>query len=180
MNNELFSRLKDLAQKENRARLAVLLGAAAMLLILLSELFTPSEKTAAASAAPADDNVYRQQLEQQLSDLIAQVEGAGKTTVMVTLESGEETIYALDTLSGQTQEQQTHVLLDDGTALAQTVCAPTSVRVGRSVVRGRGRDVRVRPPRHHRRWWGRAAGVSRPNPTICVEQRRERRFFVQR
>ena len=41
MNNELFSRLKDLAQKENRARLAVLLGAAAMLLILLSELFTP-------------------------------------------------------------------------------------------------------------------------------------------
>ena len=28
MNNELFSRLKDLAQKENRARLAVLLGAA--------------------------------------------------------------------------------------------------------------------------------------------------------
>ena len=25
MNNELFSRLKDLAQKENRARLAVLL-----------------------------------------------------------------------------------------------------------------------------------------------------------
>ena len=55
MNNELFSRLKDLAQKENRARLAVLLGAVAMLLILLSELFTPSEKTAAASAAPADD-----------------------------------------------------------------------------------------------------------------------------
>ena len=53
MNNELFSRLKDLAKKENRARLAVLLGAAAMLLILLSELFTPSEKTAAASAAPA-------------------------------------------------------------------------------------------------------------------------------
>lgn len=127
MNNELFSRLKDLARKENRARLAVLLGAAAMLLILLSELFAPSGKTAAASAAPADDNVYRQQLEQQLSDLIAQVEGAGKTTVMVTLESGEETIYALDTLSGQTQKQQTHVLLDDGTALAQTVCRPQSV-----------------------------------------------------
>ena len=124
MNNELFSRLKDLAQKENRARLAVLLGAAAMLLILLSELFTPSGKTAAASAAPADDNVYRQQLEQQLSDLITQGEGAGKATVMITLESGEETIYALDTLSGQTQEQQTHVLLDDGTALAQTVCTP--------------------------------------------------------
>ena len=68
MNNELFSRLKDLAQKENRARLAVLLGAAAMLLILLSELFTPSEKTAAASAAPADDNVYRLDCSESLID----------------------------------------------------------------------------------------------------------------
>ena len=155
MNNKLFSRLKDLAQKENRARLAVLLGAAAMLLILLSELFTPSGKTAAASAAPADDNVYRQQLEQQLSDLITQVEGAGKTTVMITLESGEETIYALDTLSGQTKEQQTHVLLDDGTALAQTVC-PQSVRGGRGV-RGRGRCPGCRP--HHRAGGG-AAGCS--------------------
>ena len=165
MNNELFSRLKDLAQKENRTRLAVLLGAAAMLLILLSELFTPSEKTA--SAAPADDNVYRQQLEQQLSDLIAQVEGAGKTTVMITLESGEETIYALDTLSGQTQEQQTHVLLDDGTALAQTVCTPRVCGV--AVVCEGGGDVRV------------AARITElvgalldvPSNRICVEQRRE-------
>ena len=33
MNNELFSRLKDLAQKENRTRLAVLLGAAAFIVI---------------------------------------------------------------------------------------------------------------------------------------------------
>lgn len=167
MNNELFSRLKGLAQKENRARLAVLLGAAAMLLILLSELFAPSGKTAAASAASADDNVYRQQLEQQLSDLIAQVEGAGKTTVMVTLESGEETIYALDTLSGQTQEQQTHVLLDDGTALAQTVCTPRVCGV--AVVCEGGGDVRV------------AARITElvgalldvPSNRICVEQRRE-------
>ena len=36
MKNKLFLRLKDLVQKENRARLAVLLGAAAMLLLLLS------------------------------------------------------------------------------------------------------------------------------------------------
>lgn len=160
MNNKLFSRLKDLAQKENRARLAVLLGAAAMLLILLSELFTPSGKTAAASAAPADDNVYRQQLEQQLSDLIAQVEGAGKTTVMVTLESGEETIYALDTLSGQTQEQQTHVLLDDGTALAQTVCAPRVCGVA-VVCEGGGRCPGRRP--HHRAGGGTAGCPVQPH-----------------
>ena len=145
MNNELFSRLKDLAQKKNRARLAVLLGAAAMLLILLSELFTPSGKTAAASAAPADDNVYRQQLEQQLSDLIAQVEGAGKTTVMITLESGEETIYAL----------------------AQTVCTPRVCGV--AVVCEGGGDVRVAA----RITELVGALLDVPSNRICVEQRRE-------
>ena len=157
MNNKLFSRLKDLARKENRARLAVLLGAAAMLLILLSELFTPSGKTAAASAAPADDNIYRQQLEQQLSDLSTQVEGAGKTTVMITLESGEETIYALDTLSGQTQEQQTHVLLDDGTALAQTVCPPECAGWPWCA---RAEEMSGSPPASPS-WWGRC-WMSRP------------------
>ena len=152
MKNKLFLRLKDLVQKENRARLAVLLGAAAMLLLLLSELFTPSEKTAAASAAPADDNVYRQQLEQQLSDLIAQVEGAGRTTVMITLESGEETIYALDTLSGQTQQQQTHVLLDDGTVVCE---GGGDVRVAVRITELVGALLDV------------------PSNRICVEQRRE-------
>ena len=164
MKNKLFLRLKDLVQKENRARLAVLLGAAAMLFLLLSELFTPSEKPAAASAAPADESAYRQQLEQQLSDLITQVEGAGRTTVMITLESGEETIYALDTLSGQTQQQQTHVLLDDGTALAQTVCTP---RV--AVVCEGGGDVRVAV----RITELVGALLDVPSNRICVEQRRE-------
>ena len=167
MKNKLFLRLKDLVQKENRARLAVLLGAAAMLLLLLSELFTPSEKPAAASTAPADESAYRQQLEQQLSDLITQVEGAGRTTVMITLESGEETIYALDTLSGQTQQQQTHVLLDDGTALAQTVCAPRVCGV--AVVCEGGGDVRVAV----RITELVGALLDVPSNRICVEQRRE-------
>ena len=167
MKNKLFLRLKDLVQKENRARLAVLLGAAAMLLLLLSELFTPSEKPAAGSAAPADESAYRQQLEQQLSDLITQVEGAGRTTVVITLESGEETIYALDTLSGQTQQQQTHVLLDDGTALAQTVCTPRVCGV--AVVCEGGGDVRVAV----RITELVGALLDVPSNRICVEQRRE-------
>ena len=165
MKNKLFLRLKDLVQKENRARLAVLLGAAAMLFLLLSELFTSSAQPAAASAA--DEGAYRQQLEQQLSDLIAQVEGAGRTTVMITLESGEETIYALDTLSGQTQQQQTHVLLDDGTALAQTVCTPRVCGV--AVVCEGGGDVRVAV----RITELVGALLDVPSNRICVEQRRE-------
>lgn len=152
----------------SRAAWAVALGGAAMLLILLSELWPAQQPAAAAGAETTAENTaaaYQQQLEQRLASLISQLDGAGSATVMVTLETGEETVYALDTLSGQTQSQQTHVLLDDGTALKQTVYSP-QVR-GVAVVCDGGGDVSV------------AARITEllsalldiPTNRICVEQR---------
>lgn len=159
-------RFPGTAGKQNRTRLAVVLGGAAMLLLLLSELLpaTPPAEPSAASASQA--SAYREQLEAQLQDLIGQIDGAGATTVMVTLETGEETVYATDTQSGQTQSQETHVLLDDGTALAQTVYYPQVCGV--AVVCDGGGDVRV------------AARITElvralldiSSTRICVEQRR--------
>ena len=157
---------RELLAKPNRAKLAVALGAAAMVLILLSELLpapgAPAVSTpeTVSTAAP-----YKQQLEQQLEQLIGQVDGAGKTTVMLTLESGEETIYALDTLSGQTQSQQTHVLLEDGTALEETTHLPTVCGV--AVVCEGGGDIRVAA----RITELVAALLDVPADRICVEQR---------
>ena len=142
---------------QGRTRLAVLIGGVAMLLLLLSELMPTGTKSAAA---------YQTQLENRLETLIAQMDGAGKTTVMLTLETGEETIYALDTQSGQMQEQQTHVLLEDGSALAETIYQP-QIR-GVAVLCDGGGDVRV------------AARITEmvgalldlPSNRICVEQRK--------
>ena len=157
---------KELFAKQNRAKLAVVLGAAAMVLILLSELIpAPSALTVSTPETTPTAAQYKQQLEQQLETLIGQVEGAGKTTVMLTLESGEETIYALDTLSGQTQSQQTHVLLDDGTALEETTYLPTVCGV--AVVCEGGGDVRVAA----RITELVAALLDVPTNRICVEQR---------
>lgn len=105
--------LRSLLEKQNRTKLAVVLGAAAMILLLLSELL-PTNAVKEPVLAPADETAYREQLEKQLQELIEQIDGAGTTTVMITLESGEETVYATDTQSGQTQSQETHVLLEDG------------------------------------------------------------------
>ena len=80
-------------------------------------------------------------------------------------ESGEETVYALDTLSGQTQTQQTHVLLDDGTALEQTVYLPTICGV--AVVCEGGGDVRVAS----RITELVGALLDVPSNRVCVEQR---------
>ena len=132
--------LRSLLEKQNRTKLAVVLGAAAMILLLLSELL-PTNAVKAPVLAPADETAYREQLEKQLQELIEQIDGAGTTTVMITLESGEETVYATDTQSGQTQSQETHVLLEDGTALAQTIYLPQVC--GAAVVCDGGGDIRV-------------------------------------
>ena len=125
------------------------------------------QETELNGAGPDIPESAMEQLEAQLQDLIGQIDGAGATTVMVTLETGEETVYATDTQSGQTQSQETHVLLDDGTALAQTVYYPQVCGV--AVGCDGGGDVRV------------AARITElvgalldvPSNRICVEQRRE-------
>ena len=157
--------VKDFARKckgkQGRARLAAAVGVLAMLLILLSELFP--QNTAAGSTKntkPAQSSTeYQAQLENRLEHLISQMSGAGKTTVMVTLETGEEAIYALDTQSGEMQSQQTHVL-------TETVCLPQVCGV--AVLCEGGGDIRV------------AARITElvsalldlPSNRICVEQRK--------
>lgn len=156
---------RTLSAKENRAKLAIVFGGIAMALILLSE-WTPAQPDADVRTAAADPAAYRVQIEQQLTSLIEQIDGAGKTVVMLTLENGEETVYALDTQSGQTQSQETHVLLDDGSALAQTVYLPKVC--GAAIVCEGGGDVRVAV----RITELVSALLDLPSNRICVEQRK--------
>jgi len=151
-----------------RESLAVTVGVMAMLLLLLSELLPSgnTQKTAASTVRTAAVSQYQTQLEQQLEELISQLQGAGRTTVMVTLTTGEETIYAVDTQTGDLQQQETHVLLQDGSALAETTYLPQVCGV--AVLCEGGGDVRV------------AARITEllhslldlPANRICVEQRK--------
>lgn len=166
--NELPSVLRSLQNGKGRTSLAVAVGVLAMLLLLLSE-FLPGSNTqkAAVSAVPtAAVSQYQTQLEQQLEGLISQLQGAGKTTVMVTLTTGEETVYAVDTQTGDVQQQETHVVLQDGSALAETTYLPQVCGV--AVLCEGGGDVHV------------AARITEllhslldlPTNRICVEQRK--------
>ena len=141
--------------KQGRTRLAAAVGLLAMLLILLSELFPqPSAAGSTQKAKSAQSSTeYQAQLEERLERLISHMSGAGKTTVMVTLGTGEEMIYALDTQ-------------EDGSALTETVCVPQVCGV--AVLCEGGGDVRI------------AARITElvsalldlPSNHICVEQRK--------
>ena len=63
--SELRKWLQTLLKKQNRARLALVLGCIAMALILLSELF-PAKAPAAPQAVSPEEGTYKTQLEQQL------------------------------------------------------------------------------------------------------------------
>ena len=105
----LAARLRAaLADEKQRVNLLVCMGLAGLLLLAVS------------SDSTAD---YAAELETRLTALISRVEGAGKTAVMVTLESGSESIYATDTDS---DGSSTHVLLGNGEAdgLVETVETP--------------------------------------------------------
>lgn len=152
--------------KPRAASLAAVLGVAAMVLILCSELW-PAPASAEAAPDPGQTAAsYQAGLEQRLASLIGQVEGAGEATVMITLESGEERIYATDTRTGGDQSQQkTHVLLEDGTALEETTYLPTVCGV--AIVCDGGGDVGVEA----RITALVSALLDVPANRICVEQR---------
>lgn len=129
--------------ERTRTLLIVLLGAAAMLLILLSQC----ESTEDTVQVQQDDDLlaYTQNLEQRLAQMVSSIEGAGSTKVMVTLANGVEYVYeseeksSVDTsqsndLSGRSSSderssmEQSAIIIDgsDGRqALVRTTLEPT-------------------------------------------------------
>ncbi len=135
--NSFFEQLKG---KKTASQLVIYLGMLGMTLILCAELFGQDSSTTIATqstsqgvvaedatlttVAISTEESYRANLEASLTALIEQMDGAGETAVMITLVSGEESIYAQDITQSETQSTQSHVLLENGEALTQTVLTP--------------------------------------------------------
>lgn len=113
--------------EKKRVNLLVGMGLAGLLLLAVSAWLPASDTKATqpAQTSPSYDSNdnYAARLEERLTALISNVEGAGKTAVMVTLESGSESIYATDT---DRDGASTHVLLGSGGSdgLVETVQTP--------------------------------------------------------
>ena len=112
----LAARLRTvLADEKQRVNLLVCMGLAGLLLLAVSSWLPADSSTQSAAPAAMTDSTadYAAELETRLTALISRVEGAGKTAVMVTLESGSD-------------GSSTHVLLGSGGAdgLVETVETP--------------------------------------------------------
>ena len=83
---------------------------------------------------PVQTTAYAKQLETRLAELIRSIDGAGKTQVLVTLRTGEETVWARnDSMDSEAdtsrvQSEQTYVLVRSGsdeTGLQLKTITPT-------------------------------------------------------
>lgn len=131
MSRDWATRLRALlADEKQRATLLVVAGVAGMLLLAATEWLPKPEQaeqeTVAEEAAPQSSADYARELEKRLQELIAAVEGAGDTRVMVTLATGENTRYATDVRTQADSYTEEHVLLQGGSppALVETVATP--------------------------------------------------------
>lgn len=100
-----------------KVRLLVLVGVAGMLLIALTEWLPHRSATVDAPVFLSAAQV-EQALERRITDLLDAVAGVGRCQVMVTLENGEQTVYAADTTRSVTEggESSTESFLTVDTA----------------------------------------------------------------
>ena len=116
-----------LADEKQRVKLLVCTGLAGLVLLGVTAWLPAGNSTQSPQTVQTDTAAdYATQLESRLTALISRVEGAGKTAVMVTLESGSESIYATDTDS---DGSSTHVLLGSGEADVSIVNTGVAVAV---------------------------------------------------
>ena len=82
---------------DKRMNLIIVLGLIGMVLILLSDLIPISDKSKEGSDDKSimdESESYKQNIEEQLAGIIGDMEGVGKVSVMVTIGSTKEYIYA--------------------------------------------------------------------------------------
>lgn len=102
---------KTLGEKLKRFRypaLVLLLGIALMLVPIGKKTTGQSKSQTAQETVPQTVTDYKTQTEQQLATILRQVNGAGSVSVMLSLKSGEQTIYQTDSaLVSQTADGTT-------------------------------------------------------------------------
>lgn len=139
----LLEKISKKTHLNKRLILTVALLVAGISALLLSELVPPSRAvpTLTTTAYRQDDVYeYERKLEERLVSMVSSIEGAGRTKVMVTLESGSEDIYLHDYNYGEniepsgenSMERKDEYVIVDGSAGEQGIV----VRVAEPKVRG--------------------------------------------
>lgn len=92
---KLTDKIKKCFKGDKRLKTILMIGAIGVALLLFSSLFnTDSDMTDKSVNISVNAQEYTKNLEKELSDILSKIDGAGKCSVMITMDCGVETIYA--------------------------------------------------------------------------------------
>lgn len=94
-----LGRLKALGTDGKARKWLIAAGLLGMALIFLSE-FWPSSTQTASTGNSLTSEEFVQKLEQRLTEVVSNIDGAGQNRVMVTLENGVQYVYATEQKTG--------------------------------------------------------------------------------
>lgn len=106
----------EFIKANKKTLICFIMGMLGIAIIFASEVFNNYKKENV--VLPNEYISYSDELEKKLENLISSVDGAGKTSVLLTIEENEERIYAQNTSSNikpdsQNSIQQEFVIVDD-------------------------------------------------------------------
>lgn len=100
---EVFKDLKTKVKADKKLLFIIGIGIVGMLLLVITEFTSTTddnvEKVAKATNKDTQytyEQKYKCQIQSELQKLISSIDGAGQTKVMVTLDSGSKSVYAVD------------------------------------------------------------------------------------
>ena len=108
---------KNLIEKitcDKKRLFIIVAGIVGVLLLVVSEFIPESEDDV--EITENDDEMsfisYEKDIEERLKNLIESIDGAGNVQVMVTIESGDEKVYATESKKTENNEEKNYVLVD--------------------------------------------------------------------
>ena len=107
-------RLHDLAERiksDKKLFVIVVLGVAGIVLLTLSEIIPEKQEKSTENQTVPNLSEYEENTEKRLAELISSIEGAGRTKVMITLNSGDENVYATEDKNGEKTFERSYVVI---------------------------------------------------------------------
>ena len=123
MNNSRINKLIDKIKTDGKTRFILILFCFALLVLLIAVNFLPKKTESAGTTDSVAD--YISGVELKLENLLSKVDGAGKVSVAISVESGMETVLAMTTTTKETSDGReivsTPVLVNGKTVVLKEV-----------------------------------------------------------
>lgn len=104
--------LTEYIKGSKKGTIIIVIGIIGIILIMLSEVLPNSSKNNTSSQDDIHKNItseqYIKQTEEKISALVSMIDGAGKTKVLITLESGYEYVFAREEKINTDKTQDTY------------------------------------------------------------------------